>query len=219
QEVGLVLDEGAVLVGDGGRGNGVVVVRRIVVVVGLLVRRRRDDGDAVRVGVVDGVLGEGGVVERAVRLLDDAHAAVDGEDHALGEVVDVGDEAVAHLDRDEHGVRRRAHAAAVRRLGARVLGLAGAVAVGDVVEGIVVVLVKVPARDVVDVAVGVRVHPVREDLDQILGIDDAVAVHVAHPAVLGVRAVGEVVADVEDPILVPVVAVGRTLGERQSGGV
>ena len=219
QEVRAVLHDGAVLVTDRVDRDRVVVVRRVVVVVGLLVRRRRDDGDAVRVGVVDGILGEGRVVERAVRLLDHARTAVDGEDHALGEVVHVGDEAVAHLDRDEHGVRRRADTAAVRRLGARVLGLAGAVAIGDVVEGVVVVLVKVPPGDVVDIAVGVGVDPIREDLDQVLGIDDAIAVHVTHPAVLRVRAVGEVVADVENPVLVPVVAGGRTLRKRQLGSV
>ena len=39
----------------------------------------------------------------------------------------------------------------------RVLGLARAVAVGDVVEGIVVVLVEIPAGDVVDVAAAVPV--------------------------------------------------------------
>ena len=51
------------------------------------------------------------------------------EHDALREAVDVGDEAVADPDRHDHAVRAGPDAAAVVGLGARVLGLAGAVAV------------------------------------------------------------------------------------------
>ncbi len=219
EQVRVVLHERAVLGADRVHRDRVVVVGRVVVVVRLLVGRRRDDRHAAGVRVVDRVLSERRVVERAVRLLDHRRAAVDREDDAAREVVHVRDEAVAHLDRDERRVRRGADAPAVRRFGARVLGLARTVPVGDVVEGVVVVLVEVPARDVVDVAVAVGVGRVGEDGDQILRIDHAVAVRVADAAVLRVQPVGEVVADVEDAVRVPVVAVRGALRERQLGRV
>src|SRR5204862_4870445 len=106
---------------------------------------------AVRVGVVDGGLAEAGVVDRAQGLLHDTDTVVDGVDHGLGEVVDVGDEGGADAQRGEHAVG--ALGGALLDLGRRVTGLTRAVAVVDVVGRVVVVLVEVPAGDVVHVAV------------------------------------------------------------------
>ena len=125
---------------------------------GGLVGGRGDHGDAVVVGVVDGLPREPGVVERPERLLDHQGAVVD---------------------------RRRSSPAAKRLTSAtklsptrmciamqlgqvpsspplfglrgRVLGLAGAVPVLDVVVGVVVVVEEVPADHVVDEAVAVVV--------------------------------------------------------------
>src|SRR5207253_6731407 len=91
--------------------------------------------------------------------LDDRRAGVDREDDALREAVHVGDEAVADPHRHHQAVRAGAEVAAVVRLGGRVARLAGAVAVVDLVEGVVVTLEEIPARDVVDVAVAAVVDP------------------------------------------------------------
>src|SRR5207302_7664379 len=70
--------------------HGVVESGRVVVMAGRLVGLRSDDQHAVLIGVVGGGLGEGGVVDRAQGLLDDAGAVVNGVEHGLGPVVDVG---------------------------------------------------------------------------------------------------------------------------------
>src|SRR5207253_2587025 len=94
---------------------------------------------------------------------------------------------------------------AVVGLGRRLLHLPVGVGVRAVDGGrVVLVVVEVPARDVVDVAVVVVVLAVGEADDQILGVGVAV--------VVGVRRVG-VVLDVEDAIVV----VGR--GRRKLAGV
>ncbi len=201
----------------------VVVVGRIVVVVRLLVGRRGDHRDAALVGVVDRLLAEARLIERPQSLLHDPGAAVDGEDDPLGEVVHRRHEAVAGAHLEQHAVRAGAGAAAaVVRLGGRIVRLAGAVPVAHLVERVVVVFEEVPAADVVDVAVSVVVVSVREQEDEVLRIDDAVAVLVLHARVLLVPVVGQVVADVEDPVAVAVVGVSHrvaALGNRQLAAV
>src|SRR5204862_1711743 len=82
----------------------------------------------------------------------------------------VGDEGLAHAQRQDHAVGAGARlAAADVRLGGRILHLAGAVPVLDVVVGVVVVVDEVPARDVARVAVAVVVGAVGEGDDQVLG--------------------------------------------------
>ena len=136
---------------------------------GGLVGGRGDGRDSVAVGVVDGPARQRGVVERPQRLLNDLHVVVGGVKRRLGEVVDVGDKAVADPQWQDHAVGTGAEVAAVVRLRARVKCLAGAVAVLDVVEWVVVVVEEVPAGDVVDIAVVVAVGPVGEGDDQVLG--------------------------------------------------
>ena len=97
-------------------------------------------------------------------------AAVGRVDRRLGEAVGVGDERLADAQRQHRAVRARADlAGAVVGLGRRVLVLAGAVSVLDVVVGVVVVVDEVPAGDVVGVAVVVVVDAVGEGDDQVLG--------------------------------------------------
>ena len=181
-------------------GDGVGIVRRVVVVLRLLVGRRGDHGHVVAVRVLHGLAREARVVDRAECLLDHRRAVVDRVGDRRREVVHVRHEAVADALLDEHAVRAAADAArAVVRLGARVLGLAGPVAVAHEVGRVVVVLGEVPAGDVVHVAVVVVVAPVGEGLDQVLRVEQAVAVAVAHARV------ARVVLHVEDAVAVLVV--------------
>ncbi len=183
-----------------------------------LVGRRGDHRHVVGPGVLDRGARERGVVHRAERLLDHLRARVDGVHDAFGEEIRVGDEAVADAHGEHAAVRAGAEGPAVVGLGGRVLGLAGAVAVLHLVEGIVVVVDEVPAGDVVHVAVAVAVHSVAERRDQVLGIEKPVAVAVADARV------GGVVGDVEDAVVVEVVRIGvlegaGQLGLRVAGGV
>ncbi len=166
------------------------------VVAGGLVRHRRVDDHPVLVGVVERRLRERGVVDRPERLLDHGHAVVGRVGDGLTEVVHVRDERVP--DPQRHDRARRAGPVGEPGLAVGVLRLAGPVAVVDVVHRVVVVLEEVPPGDVVDVAVVIRVHPVGERADEILGIDLVVAVEVGHPRV------GPVVGDVEHAVGVPV---------------
>src|SRR5207237_5687610 len=144
--------------------HGVVEGGRIVVVAGLVVGLGGDDQDTVAVGVVDGGLSEGGVVDGAQGLLYHAGPVVHGVDDGAGEVVDVGHEGVSDPQGHEHAVA--AHAQGLLQLARGVLGLARPVAVGDVVGRVVVPLVEVPAGYVVEVAVGVVVDPVGGGADE-----------------------------------------------------
>jgi hypothetical protein len=144
-------------------------------VLGGLVGGRRDDRDAALPRVVDRVAGERGLVQRAERLLDDLDVVVDGVGDRHGEAVDVGDERRADAHVDLHAVRARAELAAVVGLGAGVARLAGAVAVLDVVVGVVVVVEEVPADEVVDVAVAVAVGAVGEGDEHVLRIEHRLA--------------------------------------------
>jgi len=184
----------------------------------------------VRVGVVDGGLREHRLVDRAHRLLDDLRAVVGGVDHGLRPVVHVDDEAVARAQHEEPAVGADADVAlAVVGLVARHAPLARAVAVARVVVGVVVVLVEVPATDVVGVPVGVVVDAVREEGDEVARVEDAVLVLVADHARLrrrrrvraGVANVGRVGRHGADPRIVRVVrdaedavAVAVVSGER-----
>jgi len=142
---------------------------RLVVVFGGLVRRRGDHRDAVVVGVVDRFAREHRVVEAAQSLLHDIHAAVRRVGRGLGEAVGLGDEGLAHAQRQNLAVGARADlAGAVVGFGRRVLVLARAVPVLHLVVGVVVVVDEVPAGDVVGVAVFVVVGAVGEGDDQIL---------------------------------------------------
>ena len=183
--------------------HGVVEGGRVVVVARFLVGLRRHDQHAVAVCVVGRRLGEAGVVQGAQRLLHDAGAVVNGVDHGLGPVVDVGDERVAHPHLEQHAVG--ALGDLLLDLGRRVAALASAVAVGHVVGRVVVALVEVPTRDVVDVAVVVVVLAVGERADQVAGIDVVVAVvtEVVHPRVVGI------VGHVEHAVVVHVVGLQR----------
>ncbi len=110
---------------------------------------------------------------------------VDRIDHRLGEVRIHRDEAVGHTQGNEHRARRHAReSVAIVRLGDLVARLAGAVAVANVVRGVVVALVEVPARDVVDVAVAVVVDAVGVGPDQVLAVDEAVGVGVGREGVV-----------------------------------
>ena len=70
-----------------------------------------------------------------------------------------------------HAVGARPEIAAVVGLGGRVARLAGAVAVLDVVVGVVVVVEEVPADDVVGEAVAVVVGAVGEGDQDVLGVE------------------------------------------------
>lgn len=176
-----------------------LVGRREIVVIALLVGRRGDDRDSMRARVLDCDLRERSVVESAECLGNDGDAAIDGERDCRTEIVGIGDEAVAHLDRYEHGVRGDAPIATVVHLARHALRFAGSVAIAHVVEGIVVVLVHIPAADIVDVTVAVVVDAVAERLDDVSWIENAVAVQIADSGI------GGVVLDVEHAIAVGVV--------------
>ena len=181
-------------------GDRVGIVGRVVVVLRLLVGRRGDHGYVVPVCVLHGVTREARVVDRAEGLLDHRRAVVDRVADRRRKVVHVRHEAVADPLLDEHAVRAAPDPArAVVRLGARVLGLAGPVAVAHEVGRVVVVLGEVPTGDVIHVAVVVVVAPVGESHDQVLRVEQAVAVAVAHARVAGV------VLHVEDAVAVLVV--------------
>ncbi len=166
----------------------VVPRRRLVVVARVFVGHARVDHHAVAVRVVDRRARERRVVDRAERFLNDLHAIVRRVDDGLAEVVHVGDEALADAKRNEHAVRARADSAhAVVALRGRVVRFARAVAVARVVVRVVVVLVEVPTRDVVDVAVTVVVFAVGEHLDEIARVEDAVPVAIARLAIRRVR--------------------------------
>ncbi len=202
-EVALRRGREGIVVGDRVGDDHVRQRRGPVVVLGGLVGGRGHHGDAVPVGVVDGLAGEARVVERAERLLHDLNVVVGRVQHGLGETVDVGDEAVADAQVDDHAVRAGAEIATVVRLGGRVAGLAGSVPVLDVVEGVVVVVEEVPADDVVDVAVVVVVDAVAEGDQHILGLEhagrtDALRAVGLHAVVAGV------VAQVEDAVAVEI---------------
>ena len=209
-EIRLVRDR-AVAVGDRVGDDHVRQARRPVVVLGRLVGGRGQHGDAVAVGVVDGLPGEARVVERAERLLDDLDVVVGGVGDGGAEPVDVGDEAVADAQVDGHAVRAGADVAAVVGLRGRVPRLAGPVAVLDVVERVVVVVEEVPADEVVDVAVAVVVDPVAERDQQVLRLEhprrpDALRRVRLDPVVAGV------VDQVEDAVAVQVPLAGVAVG-------
>src|SRR5262249_59559624 len=90
------------------------------------------------------------------------------------------------------------------------LGLARAVAIRHLVERVVVVVQEVPARDVVDVAVGVAIGAVAEGADHVLRIEQPVPVGILHAGVCGV------VGDVEHAVIVQVVGIG--VQEGAAGG-
>jgi hypothetical protein len=75
------------------------------------------------------------------------------------------------------------------------------------VEGIVVVVEEVPARDVVDVAVRVGVGAVREGRDQVGAVEDRIRLGIAR--VNGHPRIGRVVHDVEGAVAVAVVVRAR----------
>ena len=185
--------------------------------------------DAVAPRVLDRLVHEARVAEVGRHRGDDAGARVDRKQPGLGQVVVAVERLRARLDRQQQapGAQARALHAVVGLRGGLLL-LAVGVAVGGVVGGgIVLVVVEVPARDVVRVAVAVVVdgeHGVAigavlliagveaelaeaaggpivagEGGDHVLGVDQTVAVEVADAAVL------LVVGGVEDPIAVRVV--------------
>jgi len=139
-------------------------------VLGLLVGRGGDHRNAVVVGVVNRLAREHRVVVGTEGLLHDVDAAVGGVGRRLGEASGVGDERLAHTQRQLHAVGAATNlAGTVVGFGSRVFELAGAVAVLHVVERIVVVVDVVPAGDVVGIAVAVVVAAVGEGDDQVLG--------------------------------------------------
>ena len=175
------------------------VVQRggVVMVAGGLVGLRRIHHDSVVIGVVDRRLRVRGIVDRPQRFLQHADPVVDAVNHRLRERVDVRDERVADAQRHEHAVRALGHR--LLDLSRRVGRLARAVPVRHVVRWVVVVLVEVPAGDVVGVAVVVLVDPVAERVDQVLPVDEVVVVDVDDARVV------RVVLYVEHAVVVDVV--------------
>ncbi len=98
----------------------------------------------------------------------------------LGQVVGAVERLGARLDRQHTAARADPRLAdPVVRLCGRLLHLAVGVVVGGVEGGrVVLVVVEVPAGDVVDVTVAVVVDPIRVADDQVLGVDQPVAVGV-----------------------------------------
>ena len=152
-----------------------------------LVGHRRDDHDAALVRGVDRGLRLRRIRQRAERLLHHVRTDVEREQDARREATAVGDERVGDADRKHAAARARADVAGSVLARGRVLGLAGAVAVLDGVERIVVAVEEVPTRDVVDVAVAVVVLAVAvlRVEDEVLGIGDAVAVAIGDRAEVG----------------------------------
>ncbi len=201
--VELLFHEGAVAVADGVDPERVLERRGIVVVTALLVGGAGDDRDAAPVGVVDGGLGDLGGADGAERLGDHRDIEVHGVDHRLGEVGIHGHEAVRHAQRHVHRAWRDAREpAAVVGLLDLVRRLAGSVAILDVIRGVVVLLIEVPAGDVVHEAVAIVVDAVGEGADHVLPVAKAVSVGIGHAGI---------VVDVHDPVAVAVVddAAGR----------
>ncbi len=142
------------------------------------VGHRRHDDDPAPVGGIDGLLGLPWVADRTQGLLDHVGALVETEEHAGGEPAPIGDERVAHPDGQELAAGTGPDVAGAVLGGGGIERFARPVPVADRVEGVVVAVQEVPARDVVDVAVPVVVDAVvvRRVEDQVLGIGEAVAV-------------------------------------------
>ena len=121
---------------------------------------------------------EAGVGEPADRALDDAGAVVGRVEHAGGVAVGRARRRCPRRAAASAGSPGRCPSSPLALLacGDRLLGAAGAVAVGAAaargVEGVVVVVEEVPAGDVVDEAVAVGVVAVGEGGDQIGGVED-----------------------------------------------
>ena len=172
-------------------GERVIRHRRQVVVEGVLVGHAGDDDDVLAVRVIDRRARERVLVHSAESFLDDTCPVVGRVDDGLGDVVYLSDEALRDAQHDETAVGACPDAEGlVVPFAGGPESLAGAVLVARVVVGVVVVLVEVPAGDVVDVAVLVVIHAVREQLDEIARVEDAVVVHVALDAIrAGLRGV------------------------------
>ena len=190
----------------------VVEVGRRVVVCGVQVGGHVHLRDAVLVGVLGRGLSKLGGGEGTERGLGNVDAVVGGVEETEREVVVVDHEGIPDADRDEAALGTEAdprEAVVAFRDGVRGAPAAVVVrrAVRARVEGVVVVVEEVPARDVVDEAVAVVVGAVGEEGDQVLGVELArVAVRA------GVRRDDPgVVVRCEDAVPVAIV-----LGERPS---
>ena len=171
EAVGVLVEQQPVAVGHRVHPDHVAIGGGVVVVATLLVGRARDDRNAAAVGVVDGGLAAHRRVHGAERFGNHVDAAVDRVDDRLHEGLVDRHERIADAQRQEERTRRETRrAAAVVGFGNLILGFAGAVAVVDVVEGIVVVLDEIPAGDVVDEAVAVVVDPVGVECDEFLAV-------------------------------------------------
>ena len=133
-------------------------------VAGVFIGLRGIDDHAVGIGVVQRLLGKAGVVDVALSLLDHAHTVVHRIHHRLGKVVHIGHEGIAHAQRHHHAVGAL-RAVVAGHLGGRVFRLAGAMAVHHLVFRVVIVFKKIPAGNVVNVAVVVFINAVAEDMD------------------------------------------------------
>ncbi len=90
-------------------------------------------------------------------------------------------------------------------LGSGLLGAAGPMIEIYVVEGIVIILKKVPPADVVHIAVTVVIDPITEDRDEIPGIKDPILVGIEDPGVINI------VLDVEHSVLIQVEGARRPI--------
>src|SRR5439155_21504298 len=139
--------------------------------------------------------GRGGAAERHA---DDACARVDRVDRALRDVGALAHEGVVDADVHERTVRADArHAAGIVGFGPDDAGAPRAVAEVAMVELVAVVVVRVPAREVVDVAVAVVVEVIDED-------PEVAAVERARPVGVGDAGVAGVVLHVEHAVGVAV---------------
>ena len=149
-------------------------------------------------GVVEGAAREARGGRAAEGHVDDARARIDGVDRALGDTFALAHEGVVDPDVHERAVRADpGDAAAVVGLGGDDARAPGAVAEVPMVELVAVVVVRVPTREVVHVAVAVVVEVIDEN-PQVAAIERARAVRVADPRVAGV------ILDVEDAVGVAV---------------
>jgi hypothetical protein len=165
----------------------------------------RDDALAVR--IVDRLLGEGGVVERPSACT--TLAPLSTANTTPRERVCFGDEAVAHPHLEQHVFGQLTLPwpllpSALESCDSPARGRS-ALRRADRCR-----LRRNPAADVVDVIAVVGVDAVGKDEDEVFRVDHAVVARVAETRVL-VRGVQRVVGDVEDAVVVAVIAVRRTL--------
>jgi hypothetical protein len=196
------------------------------VVGGVQIARDLDQRNALLEGVLGGSLREPRVLKDSERDLLHIGAVVCGVDrrHAVG--IGGSDERIPQTQHHQAAARARGSAVlAVIGFSRRVLRPTGTVVLrGSIARGVgwvVVVVEEIPARDIVDVGVPIRVDAIGESADDVLPVEpggNAVRTAIGVDA----RIVG-VVVDVEGAVAVRIVrgrrrAVGQT-GQRQLSAV